>query len=149
MKDGEIYACLYRGAHGLKAFHTMCAESAELVAQDFIVEPEIIDEEEREIHLTYPQLKEKAQEMLENHFRSTQQRPPGDLRLVPRADFLRDSDESVSQQDFQVLCDLTEWSKADDLYRNCALADHQITESLVNLRKKQAIKVVALRPSPP
>ena len=123
MKDGEIYGCQYRGAHGLKAFLNMCVESAELLPQDFVVEPEIIEEDCREFYFSYNQLKEETLQMLENHFKVVQHRPPDQLRLMVRSDFLRSSQDTISAQDFQVLCDLTEWNKVEDLYRNCKIAE--------------------------
>jgi len=145
IKDGEVLRCDYRGVFGLKAFYNMAIESAQLVLQDFVVEPEIISEELREIHYPYPVLKARAREAIERFTNYASHRPPGHLRLMVRPDFLDQKQDAVSDAEFRVLCAITEWSKVDDLYRNCPLQDYEITEALVHLRKKEAIKTVAVR----
>lgn len=145
LKDGEILRCDYRGVFGLKAFYNMAIESAQLVLQDFVVEPEIITEDLREIHHPYPVLKARSAEAIERYMMYSSHRPPGQLRLMVRSDFLAHKNDLISDTEFRVLCSITEWSKVEDLYRNCPLQDYEITEALVHLRKKEAIKTVAVR----
>lgn len=145
LKDGEILRCDYRGVFGLKAFYNMAIESAQLVLQDFVVEPEIIGTDLREIHFDYPVLKARAKQAIERFMQHSAHRPPDALRLMVRPDFISTKQDPISDTEFRVLCSLTEWSKVEDLYRNCPLQDYEITEALVNLRKKEAIKTIALR----
>jgi len=44
LKDGQIFRTQYRGVSGLKAFYNIVIEGAQLVPQEFVVEPEIIEE---------------------------------------------------------------------------------------------------------
>lgn len=144
LKDGHIFRCQYRGIHGLKAFYNLVIEGAQLVAQDFIVEPEIIEESDRDIHYPYTVLKTKGLEALARYEAVAHQRPPADVKLLAKATFL-DSDYEVSDAEFTVLCALSEWSLVGDLYRHCSLLDHEITESLVSLRRKEALQVIVPR----
>jgi hypothetical protein len=144
LREGHIFRCQYRGAQGLKAFFNIVIEGAQLVPQELIVEPEIIDERDRQIHYPYSVLKSKTSEVLKRYQAVAHLRPPSQVKLLPRATFL-DSDDEVTDTEFQVLCTLTEWSQVDDLYRHCPLLDYEITESLVSLRRKEAIQVVSTR----
>lgn len=145
LKEGEILRCDYRGVFGLKAFYNMAIESAQLVLQDFVVEPEIITNEVQEIHFSYPELKAGALDSIERFKTYAGHRPPGELRLMVRPDFLSIKKDPITDIEFRVMCAITEWSKVEDLYRHCPLQDYEITEALVHLRKKEAIKTVAVR----
>lgn len=144
LREGQVYRCQYRGAQGTKAFFNIVIEGAQLLPQEFIVEPEIIDERDRQIHYPYSVLKAKTADVLKRYQAVAHLRPPPRLKLLPRATFL-DSDDEVTSAEFQVLCTLTEWSQVDDLYRQCSLLDYEITESLVSLRRKEALQVVSAR----
>lgn len=144
LKDGQVYRALYRGISGMKAFYNIVVEGASLVPQEFIVEPEIIEEKDRQIHFPYSVLKSKATEVLERYQAVAKMRPPGHVKLMAKARFLEDEGD-VSEAEFQVLCALSEWSSVQDLYKHCPLLDYEITESLVSLRRKDAIQVVALK----
>lgn len=145
VKEGEVLRCDYRGAFGLKAFYNMAIESAQLVLQDFVVEPEIIADDAREIFYPYPVLKARALEAIQQYMQYSAQRPPGHLRLMVRSDFISAKTDPVTDSEFQVLCSITEWGKVEDLYRNCPLQDYEITKALVQLRKKEAIKTLGVR----
>jgi hypothetical protein len=144
LREGHIWRCQYRGSKSLKAFFNIVIEGAQLAPQEFIVEPEIIDERDRQIHYPYSVLKAKTTDVLKRYQAVAHLRPPSHVKLLPRAAFL-DSDEEVTEAEFQVLCTLTEWSQVDDLYRHCQLLDYEITESLVGLRRKEALQVVSTR----
>ncbi len=144
LREGQIFRCSYRSVSGLKAFYNIVIEGAQLVPQEFIVEPEIIHESDRQIHYPYSFLKSKTAEVLERFQTVAHLRPPAQVKLLARSSFL-DSDEEVTEAEFAVLCTLTEWSQVEDLYRHCSLMDYEITESLVSLRRKEALQVVSAR----
>lgn len=145
LKDGEIYRCDFRGSYGLKAFFNMAIENAQLIQLDYIVEPEIINDESREIYLSYEELKVQSAEAIERYMKYSSQRPPANLRLMIKSEFMAPNREELRDIEFRVLCTLTEWNKVEDIYRNCPLQDYEITEALVDLRRKDAIKTIALR----
>lgn len=144
LREGQIFRSQYRGVQGLKAFFNIVIEGAQLVPQEFIVEPEIIEESDRQIHYPYSFLKNKTFDVLKRFQAVAHLRPPAHVKLLARSSFL-DSDEEVTEAEFAVLCTLTEWSQVDDLYRHCSLLDYEITESLVSLRRKEALQVVSTR----
>lgn len=141
LKEGNIHRCRYHEHDGLRAFHTLVLESVQLVPMDFVVEPEIVDDDNRQIHFPYSVVKQKSLAAVERFLTVAAQKPPAEVRLLVRADFL-ESQTPVTNAEFQVLCSLTEWSQVDELYQNCSLLPHEITESLVGLRKKKALKVL-------
>jgi hypothetical protein len=144
LKEGEIYRCKYRGVDGLKAFYNIIIESSENVIQDYIVEPEIISDDQKQIHYPYSVLKNKASEIFKRYSEVSHLKPPAHIKLIPKAEFL-ESKKDVDEAEFQVLCTLAEWSQVRDLYVHCPLLDFEITESLVSLRRKEALTVVGTR----
>jgi len=144
LREGQIFRCQYRGVQSLKAFYNIVIEGAQLVPQEFIVEPEIIDESDRQIHYPYSVLKAKTADVLKRYQAVAHLRPPPMVKILARSSFL-DSDDEVTEAEFQVLCTLTEWNQVEDLYRHCPLLDYEITESLVSLRRKEALQVVSAR----
>lgn len=144
LREGVVYRAHYRGAQGLKAFYNIVLEGAQLVPQDFIVEPEIIEEKDRQIHYPYSVLKQKTLEVLKRFNAVAGLRPPDHVKLVAKPSFL-EAEGDVSEAEFQVLCALAEWSSVRDLYLKCTLLDYEITEALVSLRNQNALSVIAPR----
>lgn len=144
VREGDVFRAHYKGVQGLKAFYNIIIETAETLHVDFIVEPEIVGEEDKQIHYPYSVLKNRAQEVLERYSKVAGLRPPPHVKLLAKASILT-SEEDIGEAEFQVLCALTEWSKVEDLYRYCPLLDFEITESLVSLRRKNALEVVGSR----
>jgi hypothetical protein len=144
LKDGEVFGCRFRGEPGLKAFHALVWEDAQLVPLDFVVEPEIVADEDRQIHYPYAVLKQRALAAAERYRQVANQRPPGHVKLIVRAGFLA-SELPVSAAEFHVMASLCDWSVVDELYAQCSLLPHEITEALVSLRKKNALEVIGTR----
>ncbi|MBY0516114.1 MAG: hypothetical protein K2P81_04355 [Bacteriovoracaceae bacterium] len=141
LKEGQVYRCQYKGVMGLKAFYNIVVEGAQLQPQEFIVEPEIIEEKDRQIHFPYSVLKNKTAEVLSRYQAVSRMRPPDNVKLMAKAEFLTSRDD-VDEAEFQVICALSEWNSVKDLYIHCPLLDYEITESLVSLRKKNALQVI-------
>ena len=144
LKDGYVCKANYKGVHGVKAFYNIVIETATTLHVDFIVEPEIISDEDKQIHFPYSVLKTRSEEVLDRYSKVAGLKPPPQVKLVPKSDILI-SHHEMGEAEFQVLCALTEWSKVEDLYLYCPLLDFEITESLVSLRRKNAIEVVGTR----
>lgn len=145
--SGEILQVKFQNATGLKAFYQLLIQEHALTNFDYVVEPEVVDANERQIHYPYSILKTKMNDVLRLYTESLKFKPPGHVKLVIDADFLNDSID-VSPEEFDILSTLTEWNKVDDVYQHCALLDHEITWGLVSLRKKNALKVLASRNGP-
>jgi hypothetical protein len=144
MKEGELYQVIYSGSRGLKAFYQIVIEDFSLQGFEFIVEPEVVREEERQVFMKYESLKTKMAEVLKLYRESMKLRPPETVKIVVDAKFMG-RPEDVTAEEFEVLSVLTEWNKPVEIYRHCQLLDHEITMALVSLRKKNALKIVASR----
>jgi hypothetical protein len=146
-KDGDILQVSFQGQKGLKAFYQILIQEFSLIPYDYVVEPEVVDEKERQIHYPYSVLKNKLQDVLKLYKESLKLRPPEHVKILSEASFL-DSEQAVSSEEFEVLLTLTEWTNPNDIYRHCSLLDHEITLALVSLRKKGALKIIAPQNNP-
>ncbi len=147
LKDGAIHGCSFQGILGLKAFHALLIREAS-GGLSYVVEPEIVADEGRNIPLPLRILKERAAMALERWNKVAQAKPPSGLKLLVKPEFL-EAQSDVSVPEFHVLCALAEWGVVEDLYKNCPLLEYEITEALVGLRKKDALQVVGSRAQGP
>lgn len=145
--NGEVLQVKFLQDLGLKAFYRLIIQENNHKSFDYVVEPEIVSENEKQIHFPYAMLKTKLEGVIKLYETSQKFKPPGNLRLIVDPGFLSDSIE-VTSEEFDLLSALTEWSKVDDVYQHCDLLDHEITWGLVSLRKKNALKVVGERVGP-
>ena len=141
-KNGELLQVFFQNLQGLKAFYHIIIQEFSLQSFDYVVEPEIVEDKERQIHYPYAVLKNKLADVLKLHRESLKMRPPENVRILLDAEFLDDT-LPVSSEEFEVMKTLTEWSTPHDVYQHCSLLDYEITQALVNLRKKGALKILA------
>jgi hypothetical protein len=142
--SGEIIKATFQGHRGTKAFFQIIVQEYSLNSFVYIVEPEIVDELERDIFLPYASLKLKMEEVIRLYRDSIKLRPPDHVRIVLNADFM-EKQQNLAIHEFTVMLTLTEWSSPFDVYQHCPLLDHEITYALVGLRKKEALKIVAAK----
>jgi hypothetical protein len=143
-KNGEVIQVTFSGHRGLKAFYQLIIQEYSLQSFDYIVEPELVEEKERQIHYPFAIIKNKMADVLKQYRESLKMRPPENVKILIDAEFIEDS-LSVTPQEYDVLQTLTEWNSPFDIYQNCELLDHEITWALVSLRKKGALKILAPR----
>ena len=143
-KNGEIFQVVFQNYKGLKAFYQLIIQEFSLQSFTYVVEPEVVEEKERQIHYPYAIIKNKMSDVLKQYRDSLKFRPPENVKIVIDAEFMEDT-LPVTPQEFEVLETLTEWNKPYDIYQHCQLLDHEITLALVSLRKKSALKIVAPR----
>jgi hypothetical protein len=108
------------------------------------VEPEVVEDKERQIHYPYAVMRNKMSDVIKQYRDSLKFRPPDNVKILIDAEFIEDS-LPVTPQEFEVLETLTEWNSTYDVYQHCQLLDHEITWALVSLRKKSALKIIASR----
>ncbi|MBC75768.1 MAG: hypothetical protein CME64_07115 [Halobacteriovoraceae bacterium] len=139
--EGEVWTSTYKGIKGLKAFYNLCIDSFR-DDNDFyyVVEPEILNSS-RTIHYPFTVLRRKTAQVVEDFKKNQGLRPPGNVKLLINPDFIK-SGKEVEGDEFDLLCCISDYNKVDDIYKNCDLLDYQITNSLVSLRKKNALTVV-------
>ena len=143
-KNGEIIQVVFNGHSGLKAFYRLLIQEHSLQSFDYVVEPELVDDKERQIHYPYSVLKAKISGVVKAHQDSLKLRPPENIRILIDSKFISEN-TPVSCDEFDVLSSLTEWNNPYEIYQHCALMDHEITLALVSLRKKGALKILAPR----
>ena len=143
-KNGDVIQVTFHHHYGLKAFYQLIIQEYSLQSFDYIVEPELVDEKERQIHYPFSVIKNKMSDVLKKYRESLKVRPPENVKILIDAEFVEDT-LPVTPQEFDVLLTLTEWSTPYDIYQHCQLLDHEITWALVSLRKKGALKILAPR----
>jgi hypothetical protein len=143
-KNGDLVQVMFNGQIGVKAFYHLIIQEYSLQSFDYIVEPELVDDKDRKIHYPYAVLKNKLANIISEYSASLKLRPPENIRILIDSEFLEDN-IPVTPEEFDVLSTLSEWNSPSDLYKYCPLLDHEITMSLVSLRKKGALKILAPR----
>lgn len=140
--DGQVIFCKYGNVEALKAFFNLCVDEYEGSKFTYIIEPELFDLSKRNIHYPYGVLKRKISEVIEKYTASKESKPPANLKILVKPDFV-DNGESVTGEEYELLCTLSDYNLVSDVYNNCQLIDYEITNALVSLRKKNALTVVA------
>lgn len=146
-KAGEVIQVNFQQCKGLKAFYQLIIQEFSLQSFNYVVEPEIVEENERQIHYPFAVIKNKMADVLKLYRESLKLRPPDHVKILAEVDFISGT-APVSSQEFEVLEALTEWSSPIDIYQHCGLLDHEITMALVSLRKKGALKIIAPQNNP-
>jgi len=138
--DGEIVDCSYSGLKTDKALYLALFDDMEHTPLKFIVEPEVVLDSQKEFRLSFEDFKGNSQRLYQKHRESKSLKPPLDLKLILDGDFISRGKE-ISGEEFSVMSVLTEYSRVSDIYSKSDLYDFEVTQALVSLRKKGAIKV--------
>ncbi len=146
-RQGRIVDALFNGMAGEKALYHLFIQEFSLQSYEYVVEPEVVDESIIGLSYNTQELKEKMAESLKLYQQSLKMKPPENVKIIIDPEFIEDS-LPVTSQEFEVLCTLTECHTAYDIYQHCPLLDHEITMALVGLRKKNALKILAVKNNP-
>lgn len=138
---GELINAKYRGSEGLKAFYSACIDGQSSGIK-CVVEAEIVDLREKKIHSPLSVLRRRLVEVADKTAQAQDSRPPDNLKLLINPSIMH-SDSNVERIEFSVLCTLSDYNKVSDVYKFNPMLDYEITNALVSLRQKGAIKVVA------
>jgi hypothetical protein len=141
-KDGELLTVEFQGLRALKALFQVCVQEQALQSFNYVVEPELVESEHREFQRPLGLIRRELEQALADYQLTLKLRPPESVRIQVDPGFLEDS-LPVTRPEYTVLCTLTQWNTAHDIYQHCPLLDHEITLALVNLRKKSALKIIA------
>lgn len=139
--SGKLINVKYKGVQGAKAFYNACVDSQDIQVST-IVEAEFVDERERKISTPFSVLKRKMTEIADKYTESKAKRPPDNLKLLIIPSFLS-GEIQVNSAEFNLLCTLSDYNKVSEVYKHNPLLDYEITNALVGLRQKGAIKVVS------
>jgi hypothetical protein len=141
-RNGEIFEVIFNGHKSLKAFYQLIIQEYSLQSFYYVVEPEVVEENQRQIHYPFSVIKNKMSDVIKQYQDASKYRPPENVKILIESNFLHQKSE-VTPQEFEVLQVITEWSKPFDIYQHCQLLDHEVTWALVSLRKKKALKILA------
>mgnify|MGYP006298373833 CR=1 FL=1 len=142
-EEGTLINAVYRDVRGKKALFRVVLEDLKTEPSvRFVVEPEVVEEADRRFELSLHEFKKEARSLFEEAEKTRHLRPPDDLSLVIRSEFIVKGPD-VTAEEFEILNALTEYHRVRDLYKNSNLFDFEITNALVSLRKKGALKVVS------
>ncbi len=141
LNDGQIVGCEYQGSTGLRSLKKAVFEDLKSkIFFKFIVEPEVISADHIHFDVGLDELKKQIQTDFERYQESMKFKPPGDIHLLVSPEIVLNH-EQINYAEFQILKTVTEYSKVSDIYNHCMLEEYEITQALVELRRKKAIKV--------
>jgi hypothetical protein len=144
-KEGQIIHSEYESLVGKKALYKMIFDDIDDErGLKFLIEPEIISTNLQTFEYTFDQLYERTQKRYLLYKRTKKYRPPDDLCLEVNAYFISHGEETLPEE-FNILCKIIESPQAGAIYLKSKLYDYEITDYLVSLRKKKALKVIGPR----
>jgi hypothetical protein len=146
LAEGDIIQVSYKSHEGLKAFYSIFIDIEDGGHYNLVVEPEVAEGVSRNIHYPYKVLTGKVNKLVENYRVSAKNRPPNAVKLTINSDFIKEGDD-VTANEFDVLCTLSDFNRVGDIYQHTNLIEFEVTEALVSLRKKNAIKVLKQKPA--
>jgi hypothetical protein len=139
--EGTVVDAESQSLNGLRALYKMIFTDVEF--QDFlkfVVEPEILKSENFQLSISLDELKADASKKYQEYIAAKKLRPPANVKLVIDPEIIVNTNQ-VSPEEYDVLALLTEWSKVSDIYKYSNLLEYEITNALVSLRRKKAIRV--------
>ena len=139
--DGLLVDAQYEGISNEKALYAMVYK--DMVNDNlfsFIVEPEIIEESSVKFKLNVENFKKKASVALKRFREAEKFRPSDSLKLVVNGNFVSFGEE-VTSAEYSVMSVISEYSKVSEIYKFSKLQEFEVTEALISLRKKNALKV--------
>lgn len=139
-KDGYIVGAQMKELSGINSLHRMIYTDVEQNDFKIVVEPEFVDQEFETMKITYEELRDGVQQGFREYQESKKLKPPMHLKLVINPEIVVDK-TILSSDEYDVLLLVTEWNKVSDIYSKSILMEYQITNALVSLRKKKALKV--------
>lgn len=140
-KDGMLIDVRYQQLSGLRAFYQLGIREYNLEKHLYVVEPEVVAEEEQRIHYPISVLLTKLRNQIKIYDIVHRQRPPENVKILVKADSVGEDFECTAEE-FRVLTVLTETNDVNSIYGNCSLLEHEITSALINLRKKGVLTIV-------
>ncbi len=139
--DGEIIRCKYKSSFAKRnLFNILIDDISDYEELKFVAEPEVVEKEAADFRLSIEDFKNLSREKYKKHLDSEKLAPPRNLRLVINQDFIIQGDP-ITSIEFDVLKAISDYNKIDEIYNKTVLYEYEVTEALVSLRKKKAIKV--------
>ena len=109
-----------------------------------IVEPELLSNSIKKIDYPHNVLVRKLEENFKQLSNPSGQKPPEHLKLLIKSEFVKSGGE-VTPMEYKLLSTISDYNLVKDIYEHSELFEFEITELLVNLRQKDALKVVEVK----
>ncbi len=106
----------------------------------FVVEPEVVALDKQTFTVGFDELKKEAEAHYSRYQASTKLKPAPSLKLVIDPQIIVNG-LALSPNEYDILSILAEWCTVSDIYKYSKLMEFEVTDALVSLRKKRAIKV--------
>lgn len=143
LKDGKIINASHEGHKGMRAlFDLLHWVFTNQDITQIVPEPEIVGNESLAMEIEASFLKSDFDARRDKYHKAQALRPPDHLKLVCNPSFIVSGPE-IGPSEFELLHVISQYAKVEDIYQNCQLPDWELTYSLVELRKKKAIRVIA------
>jgi hypothetical protein len=140
--EGKVIGSTSGKLKGKKALFNLIFEDVDSIDKfKFVVEPEIIGPTSFMYELNFEEIKSFAEAQYPEFLKAKKLRPPNHLKLLINPEIVVNHEE-ISADEFSVMEILTEYSSVNDVYHYSTLLEFEITNALVLLRKKKAIKVL-------
>ena len=142
LDEGMVVNAIYSGAQGERALKKLILDDGTgLVDFKVVVEPELISESSYIFKMNLDDF-ERFCELFLRETSACKVLKPGEgvkLMVSPSAVV---SDLKLGTNEFKVLSLISDFSLVREIYQNTELFDFEVTNALVSLRKKGAIKVL-------
>jgi hypothetical protein len=139
--EGQVINTLYHNFEGMQALESLFFLEFEGASLNFVTEPEMVTNKVRRIHYPFKTLKKKIESLIESTSLDQKEVPPMALKLMINSNII-DNGQSLTSDEFDVLKTLCDYNIVKDVYNNCKIAKHRVTNALVQLRRKKALKVI-------
>lgn len=139
--EGVIVGANFGQQKGRKALYKMIFDDVETAEHfKFIVEPELVSSDHFSMKMNIEEVRIEAQAIYQKYVLSKKLKPSPGLRLVANPEIIVNH-ENITPEEFDILSVLAEWCTVADVYKYSKLMEFEVTNALVGLRKKRAIKV--------
>jgi hypothetical protein len=141
--EGTIVSAEYKNAKGPRSLYKLFLDDfATSEPIHFVVEPEVVSFSQHLFSLSFEEFKKQAEDLIEKARKSHDLRPPMNIKLTVNGAFITDG-ASLTGEEFSVLCTISDYNNIKQIYDSSHLYEFEVTEALISLRKKGALKVVA------
>ncbi len=144
LREGIIVFSQFKETMGKPSLYHCLIEDLEENHLKFAVEPEVVGDNEVIFRLEYGEFVDTGQKIYQAYKSSKKFRPPGHIRLIVDPEFVAKG-QPVTYVEFELLSTISDFSRVSDIFNESKLLEYQISNALVSLRRKGALKVVGKR----
>jgi hypothetical protein len=141
-KDGQVIHLAYNDLFGERAFLNIAMLYADNEDIRTIFEPTRLVQVSKNLHHPYSVHKRRICSLVELSLNNKQFRPPLNKKIMINPIFIHQGDD-LEAIEYHVLQVISDYNLVEDIYHHANLADFEITNCLISLRKKKALKVLS------